>query len=118
MREGRMKNRNQKRTERQNGKQKAPQLPPKRAAPAEAKLTTFTALVGKHVPVRVRPMQLENKWMAVVDNDGLQGDAIRTGDQLHQIGITDMDEYLQSPEWMNTVKSKKNNLMKGRDDFE
>ena len=112
MREGRMKNRNQKRTERQNGKQKAPQLPPKRAAPAETKLTTFTALVGKHVPVRVRPMQLENKWMAVVDNDGLQGDAIRTGDQLHQIGITDMDEYLQSPAWMNTVKSKKNNLMK------
>jgi hypothetical protein len=61
MREGRMENRNQKRTERQNGKQKAPQIPPNRSVPVETKLTTFTALLGKHVPVRVRPMQLENK---------------------------------------------------------
>ena len=75
-------------------------------------MTNFTALVGKHVTVRVRPLKLENKWMAVVDNEGLQGDVIRTGDQLHQIGITDMDQYLQSQTWKNTVKSQNNNQMK------
>ncbi len=65
----------------QRGKQKELRTLPqadRTQVTAEEKETNYTALVGKHVTLRVRQLQLENKWMSMVDNEGLQGDVIRT----------------------------------------
>ena len=68
--------------------------------------TTKAVRVGRHEFFRVRAMKLENEWAAIIDADGSRGE-LRTGDQLHRIGITKMKEYFESAAWKQAITDKK-----------
>ena len=67
---------------------------------------TKAVRVGRHEFFGVRAMKTENEWAAIIDADGSSGE-LRTGDQLHRIGITKMKEYFESAAWKQAITDKK-----------